>query len=186
MDHALNYAHYKPSIGEVVKQYGRQLRSFISKKIKVTEDAEDILQDVWHQLTNLTAFDQLENAGAWLYAVARNKITDFYRKGKTDRIEDYIMTDDEGFDSFSHNLLLSDFIDPETVFLGEAFRAEFEMALNDLPEKQREVFVKNEIEGFTLQQIADDCGESLKTIISRKGYAVKHLRERLLPLYLEM
>ena len=171
------------SITRTVQQFGKKLFGFIRGKVQTNEDAEDILQDVWYQLSSLTNINELENISAWLYQVARNKVTDRYRKKTNDLLEDYSYEDDEGEISFKEILLLDDSQSPELTDFKEMFWKELMLALDELPENQREVFILNEIEDLTLQEIADQKGENLKTIISRKGYAMKHLRKRLSYLY---
>ncbi|MDE5491929.1 RNA polymerase sigma factor [Elizabethkingia meningoseptica] len=174
------------SLSEVVKDYGSQLFRFIKGKVSKTEDAEDILQEVWYQTSRLTNIDDLENVGAWLYSVTRNKITDNYRKKKSDSLEDYTYEDEDGSFSIKEILLADDSNNPELKMFKDIFWDELMKALDELPENQRRVFFQNEIEERTLQEIADEEGENLKTIISRKGYAVKHLRIRLKHLYNEL
>lgn len=174
------------SLGQTIRTYGRQLFGFIKSKTKSLEDAEDILQEVWYQLSRLTNLDELENVSAWLYAVSRNKITDLYRKKKNEHLEDYSYTDEEGITEIKELLLLDDRNNPELKLFKDLFWKVFQQALNELPENQRQVFVDNELNDKTLNLIAKESGENLKTIISRKGYAVKHLRNRLLPLYREL
>ena len=174
------------SLTEVVKNYGSQLLRFIKGKVSKTEDAEDILQEVWYQTSRLTNIDELENVGAWLYSVTRNKITDNYRKKKSDSLEDYVYEDEDGSFNVKEILLADDSNNPELKMFKDIFWDELMKALNELPEKQRLVFIQNEIEDLTLQEIADNEGENIKTIISRKGYAVKHLRVKLSHLYKEL
>lgn len=174
------------SITNTVKQFGKKLFGFIRGKVKTTEEAEDILQDVWYQFSRLTNLDELENIGAWLYRVAQNRVTDNYRKKKSESLEDYTYENDDNEISFKEILLLDETANPELAIFKEQFWTELMTALDELPENQKEVFLLNEIEDFTLQEIADQKGENLKTIISRKGYAVKHLRKRLQHLYNEI
>ncbi|WP_407485132.1 RNA polymerase sigma factor [Elizabethkingia miricola] len=174
------------SLSEVVKDYGSQLLRFIKGKVSKTEDAEDILQEVWYQTSRLTNIDDLENVGAWLYSVTRNKITDNYRKKKSDSLEDYTYEDEDGSFSIKEILLADDSNNPELKMFKDIFWDELMKALDELPDNQRRVFFQNEVEEKTLQEIADEEGENLKTIISRKGYAVKHLRKRLKHLYNEL
>lgn len=174
------------SITETVQQFGKKLFGFVRGKVKTTEEAEDILQDVWYQFSRLSNLDELENVSAWLYRVAQNRVTDNYRKKKTDNLEDYTYENDENEISFKEILLLDENASPELALFKEEFWNELMNALDELPENQKEVFLLNEIEDFTLQEIADQKGENLKTIISRKGYAVKHLRKRLQHLYNEL
>lgn len=174
------------SITETVQQFGKRLFGFVRGKVKTTEEAEDILQDVWYQFSRLSNLDELENVSAWLYRVAQNRVTDNYRKKKTENLEDYTYENDENEISFKEILLLDENASPELALFKEEFWNELMQALDELPENQKEVFLLNEIEDFTLQEIADQKGENLKTIISRKGYAVKHLRKRLQHLYNEL
>jgi RNA polymerase sigma factor (sigma-70 family) len=174
------------SITQTIKQFNRKLFGFVRDKVKSTEDAEDILQDVWVQLSNLSDIGDLENVSAWLYEVARNKITDKSRKKTNLALEDYTYENDEGEFNFKEILLLDDTSNPDLAFFKELFWKEFQIAIDELPENQREVFLLNEMEDMTLQQIANQKGENIKTIISRKGYAVKHLRNKLNYLYEEL
>lgn len=174
------------SISKTIKQFGQNLFGFVRGKVKSTEDAEDILQDVWYQLTKLNNIAELENVSGWLYEVARNKIIDKSRKKSTAALEDFTYESDDGVFNFKEVLLLDDSQNPELGFFKELFWNEFQTALEELPPAQKEVFLLNEMEDMTLQQIADQSGENLKTIISRKGYAVKHLRKRLNYLYEEL
>ena len=174
------------SITETVQQFGKRLFGFVRGKVKTTEEAEDILQDVWYQFSRLSNLDELENVSAWLYRVAQNRVTDNYRKKKTENLEDFTYENDENEISFKEILLLDENASPELALFKEEFWSELMQALDELPENQKEVVLLNEIEDFTLQEIADQKGENLKTIISRKGYAVKHLRKRLQHLYNEL
>jgi RNA polymerase sigma factor (sigma-70 family) len=174
------------SITETITQFGKKLFGFVRGKVRTNEDAEDILQDVWYQLSNISNIDELENMSAWLYQVARNKITDTFRKKRTSALEDYSYENEDGEFNYKDILLLDDTNNPDLAFFKELFWKELMSALDELPEKQKEAFVLNEIEDLTLQQIADKTGENIKTIISRKSYAVKHLRNRLNYLYQEL
>jgi RNA polymerase sigma factor (sigma-70 family) len=120
-----------------------------------------------------------------LFQVARNKVTDLYRRKKTDSLDD-LLTDPEDGGLNLREILLIDDSDPDMALFKEAFWNELNSALDELPQNQREVFIQNEIDGKTLQEIATESGENLKTIISRKGYAVKHLKKRVAYLYQEI
>lgn len=159
---------------------------FIRGRTNSIEDAEDILQEVWFQLSRLTNLDELENVSSWLYAVSRNKITDALRKRKHDSLEDFTVSDDEGFSEIKDILLMDTSNNPELELFKEMFWNELDTALNELPDNQKSVFILNEMEDKTLQEIADEQGENIKTIISRKGYAIKNLRKKLLPLYQDL
>lgn len=185
-DIRMNETQPKNTVSQAFNKLGKQLFAFIRNKVKIVEDAEDILQEVWYQFSNLSNLDQVENASAWLYTVSRNKITDFYRKKKTENLEDFTMEDEEGDFSIKDALLIDDSNNPELAIFKDMFWEELMKALDELPENQRQVFIANEMEDKTLQEIANESGENLKTIISRKGYAMKHLKKRLLPLYNEL
>ena len=174
------------SVTETIREFNRKLTGFVRKRVASDEDAEDIMQDVWMQLSNLGNIGDLENVSAWLYEVARNKITDRTRKKTNLALEDFVYTDEDGGFNFKEILLLDDTNNPELAFFKEMFWKEFETAMDELPENQRDVFLLNEMEDMTLREIAELKGENLKTIISRKGYAVKHLRNKLNYLYEEL
>jgi len=189
MENTMNYSTTEQktkSISNTIQEFGERLFGFVRKKVKSTEDAEDILQEVWFQLSNLSDIAEVDNVSAWLYEVARNKITDKARKKKNELLDDYGYETEEGEFNFKEILLLDDTNNPDLTFFKELFWKEFQQAINELPPNQKDVFILNEIEDLTLQQIADQQGENLKTIISRKGYAVRHLRNKLGYLYKEM
>lgn len=170
-------------ISQAVSKYGGKLMSYIRPKVKNTEDAEDILQEVWYQFSSITNLSEIVNVGGWLYRVTANKITDKYRKKKTENLEDFVYEDEDGDFSIKDILLMDESAGPEIrMFQDEIWKLLFE-ALDELPEKQRLAYVENELNDKTLQEIADEQGENIKTIISRKNYAVKHLRNRLRTVY---
>lgn len=175
-------AQRQQSIVFAVQNYGKRLFSFIRSRVKNDEDAEDILQDVWYQLSSIIDIEPIEQLSAWLYRVSRNRIVDKNRKQSTLSLDDMAYEDEEGEVIFPE-ALLSEVMNPETEFEQAYLKEMFFIALGELPEKQREVFVLNELEDLTLQEIADKTGESIKTIISRKRYAVAQLRERLQEIY---
>jgi len=172
------------NIIQTVKEYGNRLFRFIRGRVGTDEDAEDILQDVWYQLSNVPEAGAIEQVSGWLHRVARNKITDRYRKRKEDLLDDFSYEDDDGAVDFK-DILLAVEDHPEAVQLKQLFWEQLFAALEELPENQRYIFVQNELEERTFQEIADETGENIKTLISRKGYAVKHLRKRLNNLYQE-
>lgn len=173
------------SVVGAVRAYGKRLSAFIRSRVRSVEDAEDIMQDVWYQLSNVVDLSQIEELSAWLYRVARNKITDRYRRTKPETSLDALSYEDEDGVYHIADIFLADAANPESAFLRDLFWEELMAALNELPEAQRQVFIQNELEDKTLQEIADATGENVKTIISRKGYAVKYLRRRLNDLYEE-
>lgn len=166
------------NITKTIKDYSKRLLGFIKQRVSGNEDAEDILQDVFYQFAGST--EPIEQAGSWLFTVARNKITDSYRKQKLPLADDVFgvsETDEESFDW--KEILLPTDTNPETEYLRNLFWEELQLALGELPEEQREVFIQNEIEGIAFKDIAAQTGVSVATLISRKRYAVLHLRERL-------
>ncbi len=173
-------AQGKQNIIQAIKDYGRQLFGFIRGRVNTNEDAEDILQEVWYQLSSQAKFEDIESISGWLFRVARNKITDTYRKRKTESWNAGEGDDDEWI---IPAFITSESNDPETEQLRKLFRETLFEALQELPENQRNVFILNELEDKTLQEIADEEKENIKTIISRKRYAVQHLRKRLENLY---
>lgn len=170
------------TVGGAIQKYSQRLFQFIRGKVSTNADAEDILQEVWYQFSRVIDTEPIEQASGWLFSVARNKVTDSYRKKKNEALEDYAYEDEEG-DSVFKEILLADNHTPETEMLREVFWEELFAALEELPEAQRNVFIWNEIDGQTFQEISDERGVNIKTLISRKGYAVKFLRTRLATLY---
>jgi RNA polymerase sigma factor (sigma-70 family) len=168
----------------VVREYGKRLFGFIRNRVKTDADAEDILQDVWYQFSRVADAEPIEQLSGWLFRVARNRITDLYRKRSTDSLEDYAYEDEDGAFNF-RDILLATPETPETEFFRQLFWEELMAGLDELPEAQRNVFVWNELEDQTFQEIADRTGDNIKTLISRKRYAVQHLRLRLDTLYQE-
>ncbi|MEO6930716.1 MAG: RNA polymerase sigma factor [Chitinophagaceae bacterium] len=172
------------NIVQVVKEYGNLLYRFIRGKVHTDEDAEDILQDVWYQFSNTLDNEVIREVSGWLHRVARNKITDKYRHKKSELLDDLVYEGEDGVVNVG-DILTSKDADAETTYLRQLFWEQLELALSELPGNQREVFVWHELEGKSFQYIAETTGDNIKTLISRKGYAVKHLRTRLLELYKE-
>ena len=183
MDDALNIAtqmaaERTTNITQTIKEYSRRLLGFIKQRVSGNEDAEDILQDVFYQFAGST--EPIEQVGSWLFTVARNKITDKYRKHKLPLADDVFGTSDTDEESFDwKEMLLAADTNPETDYLRNLFWEELQAALDELPSEQRDVFVQNEIDGISFKDIASQTGVSVATLISRKRYAVLHLRERL-------
>lgn len=166
------------TITHTIKTISKRLFSFIRQRVGSTEDAEDILQDVFYQFAGNT--EPIEQASAWLYKVARNKITDSYRKQKLPLADDVLSgssLDGETFDW--RDMMFTDDTTPETEYLLSLFWEELQTALDELPKEQREVFIQNEMEGIPFKDLAAKSGETVATLISRKRYAVLHLRDRL-------
>jgi len=167
----------KSNITRVINDYSRRLLGFIRKRVSNEADAEDILQDVFYQFIGNT--QPIEQLTAWLFTVARNKITDKHRKKKPEALEDLYATteDDIAFDWTE--IFFDDTENPETAYLRSLFWEALDNALNELPAEQKEVFVMNEIEGIPFKEIAAKTGQAINTLLSRKRYAVLHLRDRL-------
>jgi RNA polymerase sigma factor (sigma-70 family) len=175
----------KVDIIQAVQDYGNRLFSFIRNRVKSDEDAQDILQDVWYRLSNVNEAEPIEQVGSWLFTVARNRITDMYRKQKPSSLDDFVYEDEDGEINYK-DILLSDFKSPEDEDLKKIFWDEFSKALDELPIEQKEAFVQNELEDKTFREMAEKSGASIKTLISRKRYAVLHLRKKLDSLYTEL
>jgi RNA polymerase sigma factor (sigma-70 family) len=174
---------HKQHISEIVKDYGSRLKGFIRKRVNSIEDAEDILQDVFYQLAEADQMMKpIEQISAWLYTVARNRITDLYRKKKTESMPEF-ESDDDNIPAELGELLFDEGNTPETEYLKSLVWEELEKALNELPDEQRIVFELNELQGVSFKEIAQMIGETENTLISRKRYAVLHLRERMKTLY---
>jgi RNA polymerase sigma factor (sigma-70 family) len=183
MDDSLNIetqmlAGQTNTISQTIKEYSRRLLGFIKQRVSGNEDAEDILQDVFYQFAAST--EPIEQAGNWLFTVARNKITDKYRKQSLPLADDVFPTSANDEDSFDwKEMLLVTDDNPETEYLRSLFWEELQLALNELPAEQRDAFVKNEIDDIPFKEMAAETGVSIATLISRKRYAVLHLRVRL-------
>jgi RNA polymerase sigma factor (sigma-70 family) len=164
------------NITETIKAYSKRLFGFIKQRVATDEDAEDILQEVFYQLAgNTKPVDQLSS---WLFTIARNKITDSYRKKKTELLDDLFFNDDE--DEIGWNeILFSESTDPETEYVRGIFWSNLDEALNELPEEQKEAFVQHELNDISFDEISKATGVPVATLISRKRYAVLHLRQRL-------
>lgn len=171
-------AERNKNITNTIKSISNRLFGFIKQRVASTEDAEDILQEVFYQFAGNT--EPIEQATGWLYKVARNKITDNYRKHKLPLADDIFSSTEGDEDSFNwKEMLLPADSTPETEYLRNIFWEELNTALDELPAAQRDVFILNEIEDVPFKDIAQKTGESVATLISRKRYAVLHLRNRL-------
>ena len=176
----------KQNIIQAVRDYGKRLFYFIRGRVNTDEDAEDILQDVWYQFSNVMNNEPIEQTSAWLFRVARNRIIDKYRKHQTDSLEEEIFPDDEEGEFNFREILLAENATPETEHLRNLFWQQLFTALDELPEEQKQVFIWNELEDVSFNEIAEHTGEKINTLISRKRYAVLHLRKRLEQLYKEI
>jgi RNA polymerase sigma factor (sigma-70 family) len=172
-------------ISEAVEQQRGRLRNFIRSRVPDPSDAEDILQDVFYELVAAYRLAKpIEQLGAWLFRVARNRIIDRFRKQKSETVK--LRSTADGEDTLSlEEVLPSPDEGPDGVFARGVLIEELEDALAELPPEQREVFIANEVEGRTFAEIAAETGTSINTLLSRKRYAVLHLRRRLREIYLE-
>ena len=171
-------------IGEVIQREGRKLLRFIRRRVKDQTDAEDILQEVFYELTEAyRLMKPIEEAGAWLYRVARNRIIDRFRKKQPEPFGAILDGEDEGLRW--EDLLPSPDAGPEAAYARGVLLEELAAALEELPEEQREVLVAHEMEGRSFKQIAGETGVGVNTLLSRKRYAVLHLRRRLKAIYEE-
>jgi RNA polymerase sigma factor (sigma-70 family) len=179
----------KQHITDIVQNYSSRLKGFIRNLVSSNEDAEDILQDVFFQLAEADRLMKpIEQMTAWLYTVTRNRVTDFYRKKKPELMSGFVADDDSDEEIVDdiRELLSDNEPTPETRYLQSLVWEELEKALSELPDEQRKVFELNELEGISFKEIAKLTGETENTLISRKRYAVLHLRKRLQTLYNEL
>jgi len=161
-------------IAEVVDREESRLRNFIRRRVRDRRDAEDILQDVFAELVEANRMLMpIDHVTGWLFRVARNRITDLFRKKKPEALD-------------FEELLPSPDAGPEAKFARTVLIDELELAIAELPEEQRVVFVAHEIDGRSFKEIAKDTGVNVNTLLSRKRYAVLHLRERLQAIYDEL
>jgi RNA polymerase sigma factor (sigma-70 family) len=171
-------------ISEVVKQERSRLRSFIRRRVPDPRDAEDILQDVFYELVEATRLLMpIEHVTGWLFRVARNRITDLFRKKKPEGFSDADTMDADGELLHLEDLLPSPDAGPDAIYARNVMIDELEFAIEELPEEQREVFVAHELEGRSFKELASETGVGVNTLLSRKRYAVLHLRQRLRAIY---
>jgi RNA polymerase sigma factor (sigma-70 family) len=174
-------------ISEVLKREGSRLRNFIRRRVADPRDAEDVLQDVFFKLVEANRLLMpIDHLTGWLFRVARNRITDLFRKKKPELFSDAAIEDEEGEALQIEDLLPSPDAGPEALYFRNLLLDELELALEELPDEQREVFVAHELEGRSFKQLAEETGMSMNTLLSRKRYAVLHLRERLQSIYNEL
>ena len=174
-------------ISEVVTREQSRLRNFIRRRVPDPRDAEDILQDVFYALVEANRLlVPIEHVTGWLFRVARNRIVDLFRKKRPESFSDVTMAEDHDELSRLEDLLPSPDAGPDALYARSLLLDELETALSDLPQEQREVFVAHELEGLSFKEIAAETGVSVNTLLSRKHYAVLHLRERLQTVYEEL
>jgi RNA polymerase sigma factor (sigma-70 family) len=173
-------------ISEAVERERSRLRNFIRRRVSDPGDVEDILQDVFFEFVETyRLMKPIEQAGAWLFRVASNRIIDGFRKKKPDLLEDLAPTGEDGETLSIEELLPSPDAGPEAAYARGVLLDELEAALEELPSEQREVFIAHEIEGRSFKELAAETGLRVNTLLSRKRYAVLHLRDRLQSVYQE-
>jgi RNA polymerase sigma factor (sigma-70 family) len=167
-------------ISEVVAEQRTRLRNFIRRRVPDPADAEDIVQEVFYELVEANRLLMpIEHVTGWLFRVARNRITDLFRKKKPVKLSDAAIEDETGELLRIEDLLPSPDAGPEALYFRGVLLEEMEIALEELPEEQREVFIAHELEGRSFKDLSAETGVSVNTLLSRKRYAVLHLRERL-------
>jgi len=192
MKHALSIdgmaAEQDQRISETIGREQARLRNFIRRRVPDKADAEDILQDVFYELVEAYRLTKpIQQVSAWLFRVARNRITDLFRKRKPEGLPDQQMSEtDDGELLTFEDLLPSSDGGPEAAYARTVLLEELDDALGELPEEQREVFIAHEIEGRSFKELAAESGLSVNTLLSRKHYAVIHLRKRLQRIYDEV
>ena len=191
MDKAANavwlMAEQDKRLTEAIGREQGRLRNFIRRRVDDEEDAEDILQDVFYELIEAYRLTRpIEQVGAWLYRVARNRIIDRFRKKKPESLSASVFPENDESERLSlEELLPSPDAGPEAMYARTILLEELEEALDELPEEQREVFIAHEFEGTSFKELAAETGISVNTLLSRKHHAVLYLRRRLQSIYEE-
>lgn len=171
-------------ISEIIAEERSRLRNFIRRRVPDPADVEDILQDVFYKLVEANRLLMpIEHVTGWLFSVARNRITDLFRKKKPELFSDAAIEGEDGEVMQIEDLLPSPDAGPEALYVRNVLLDELELALDELPGEQREVFVAHELEGRSFKELSEESGVSVNTLLARKRYAVRHLRERLQSIY---
>jgi len=171
-------------ISDVVAEERSRLRNFIRKRVANDADVEDLLQEVLYELVEANRLLMpIEHVTGWLFRVARNRITDLWRKKRPENFSDAALEDEDGELLQLEDLLPSPAAGPEALYVRNVLLEELEFALDELPDEQREVFVAHELEGRSFKELSRESGVSVNTLLSRKRYAVLHLRQRLQSIY---
>jgi RNA polymerase sigma factor (sigma-70 family) len=177
-------------IAEVVNREQSRLRNFIRRRVPDPRDVEDILQDVFYELVEANRLLMpIDHVTGWLFRVARNRITDLFRRKRPASFNDTAVPGEDVEDDELlrlEDLLPSPDAGPEALYARHVLLDELELAIDELPKEQREVFVGHELEGRSFKEMAAQTGVSVNTLLSRKRYAVRHLRERLQGVYDEL
>jgi RNA polymerase sigma factor (sigma-70 family) len=176
----------KRPISDIFAEEGTRLRNFIRRRVPDPSDAEDIVQEVFYELVEANhLLMPIEHVTGWLFRVARNRITDLFRKKKPESFSDAAVETEDGELLRIEDLLPSADAGPDALYARNLLLDEMELALDELPEEQRDAFVAHELEGRSFKEMAAATGISVNTLLSRKRYAVLHLRERLQGIYNE-
>jgi RNA polymerase sigma factor (sigma-70 family) len=171
-------------ISEIVAEQRSRLRNFIRRRVPNPSDAEDIVQEVFYELVEANhLLMPIEHLTGWLFRVARNRIIDLLRKKRPEAFSDAALEGESGEMLHIEDLLPSPDAGPEALYLRNVLHDELELALDELPQEQRDVFVAHELEGRTFKEMAAATGVNVNTLLSRKRYAVLHLRDRLQSIY---
>lgn len=171
-------------ISEIVAKERPRLRNFIRRRVPDPADVEDIVQDVFYKLVEANRLLMpIDHITGWLFSVARNRITDLFRKKKPEPFSDAAVEDEEGELLHIEDLLPSPDAGPDALYIRNMLLDELELALDELPHEQREVFVAHEFEGRSFKELSAETGVSVNTLLARKRYAVRHLRRRLRSIY---
>jgi RNA polymerase sigma factor (sigma-70 family) len=169
-------------IAETIEREQRRLRNFIRARVANVDDGDDILQDVFSELVEATRLMKpIANLSGWLFRVARNRITDRFRRKRADQFTDEPIAGEEHL--LFEDLLPSPDAGPEAAYARQVLLQELDAALDELPDEQRDVFIAHEIEGHSFKELAEDTGLSINTLLARKHYAVVRLRRRLQAIY---
>jgi RNA polymerase sigma factor (sigma-70 family) len=167
-------------ISEVIVEQRSRLRNFIRKRVPNEADVEDVLQEVFYELVEANRLLMpIEHVTGWLFRVARNRITDLFRKKRPENFSEAALEDENGELLQIEDLLPSPDAGPEAIYVRNMLLDELELALDELPDEQRDVFVAHEVEGRSFKELSAESGVNVNTLLSRKRYAVLHLRERL-------
>jgi RNA polymerase sigma factor (sigma-70 family) len=167
-------------ITDIVAEERSRLRNFIRRRVPDPSEVEDIVQEVFYELVEANRLLMpIEHVTGWLFRVARNRITDLFRKKKPELFSDTALEDEEGEPLAIEDLLPSPDAGPEALYFRNLLLDELELALDELPKEQRDVFVGHELEGRSFKELSAETGINRNTLLARKRYAVLHLRERL-------
>lgn len=171
-------------ISEIIAGERSRLRNFIRRRVPDDADAEDIVQEVWYELVEANRLLMpIDHVTGWLFRVARNRITDLFRKKKPEAFSDVSIEDEHGELLRIEDLLPSPDAGPEALYFRSVLLDELELAIDELPDEQSEVFIAHEVDGRSFKELSAESGVNINTLLARKRYAVLHLRERLQSIY---